>query len=699
MASFLFRVRRFPFLAALAALLFVPAARAQDYPPQQAALPPAYDDRVWSDDEIPAHLSIVEGEVTLEREGRIDAAAENIVLLAGDRLRTARGRAEVLYADGSALDLDHNSSVDLLSDTLVRLLDGRMRLSIARSEDALDYRVDTVAGSAFIRQAGDYRLTLTTARTSTPELDLVVLRGSAELANDYGRTIVRAGTHALVSPRNAPSLPFVANSASWDDFDRWVEDQRDARLGAQSTRYLPTELRYYGGAFDRYGSWDYEPSYGYVWYPAVDSSWRPYGYGRWSFVGLFGWTWVGYDRWSWPTHHYGRWGYRNRWYWIPDRRWSPAWVWWAHTPSYVSWCPLGFDNRPVISITNIHVTNVEPWRAWTVVPTRSFAANVAVSRFAVPRPALTSAQWSQFTVQRTAPIRPANVPSAAVQPLRAPTAARSLATPRPGTRAPGANTLGSRSEASSQPPAATSRRAIGSPPSIAERPDVGAQSPRALSRVPSRSPEIRTESPTPAAPARGARSRDLSAPAPRPTSPGMPSRDPSAIPDRPTPPPVRVIRPRTPEPQTPPPAIERPSSRAPGSSWMRSRPSDPAPVSPPPAVDRPSSRAPGSPWMRSRPSDPAPSASPPPSRGGSMRERVVPDRSTPPSARPSGGGWVPDRSRSAPPAARPSPPGGGGPSTAPAPSRSRGREGGPATSSSSPPPSSSRAAPRRGGGV
>src|SRR6188508_2690131 len=56
----------------------------------------------WSG-EIPAHISVVDGPVTLEREGRAEAAEANIILLAGDRLRTARSRAEVLFADGSSL--------------------------------------------------------------------------------------------------------------------------------------------------------------------------------------------------------------------------------------------------------------------------------------------------------------------------------------------------------------------------------------------------------------------------------------------------------------------------------------------------------------------------------------------------------------------------------------------------------------------
>jgi hypothetical protein len=124
--------------------------------------------------------------------------------------------------------------------------------------------------------------------------------------------------------------------------------------GAESTAHLPPELNVYGGAFDQYGAWQYDAPYGYVWYPTVAADWRPYYYGYWSSVPTYGPTWIGVDAWSWPTHHYGRWGYaRNRWFWIPGRTWGAAWVSWASAPGYVSWCPLGFDGRPVFAFYGI----------------------------------------------------------------------------------------------------------------------------------------------------------------------------------------------------------------------------------------------------------------------------------------------------------------------------------------------------------
>src|SRR5689334_17633334 len=119
-------VRRFLLLTGFfGSALFVAPLGAQY--PQTPAPSDAYDTtREWGDD-IPAHLSFVEGSVTLEREGRLEPAEANLALLAGDRIRTRGGRVEILFSDGSAFYLDENTELDLLSDSLTRLLTGQLR--------------------------------------------------------------------------------------------------------------------------------------------------------------------------------------------------------------------------------------------------------------------------------------------------------------------------------------------------------------------------------------------------------------------------------------------------------------------------------------------------------------------------------------------------------------------------------------------
>jgi hypothetical protein len=290
---------------------------------------------------------------------------------------------------------------------------------------------------------------------------LLVARGQAELSANGGRTLVRAGYEAFGSAVTTPSLPYAVTVSRWDTFDRWWEDRRAARSVRASAQYLPSEIAYYSGTLDRDGDWQYEPAHGYVWYPRVVDDWHPYSAGRWSYVGSYGWTWIGADRWAWPTHHYGRWGYSGRrYYWIPGRQWAPAWVSWASSPGYVGWVPLGYDNRPLISL---HIGYTSGWRGWTHVPARSFSARIVVAqrgRYLPPR-------GLQFDDRYRGPDRPQTITRQSVG-LRGPAGAArgSVAVPRVQTRR--ADPVGTpappmRSDAGpvrSAPSAGASRRAV-----------------------------------------------------------------------------------------------------------------------------------------------------------------------------------------------------------------------------------------------
>ena len=326
-----------------------------------------------SDAQAPAHISYVDGAVLLERDGTTDDSPGSMPLLAGDRVRTRSGRVEILFADGSTLHLDNNSAIDLQSDELVRLVEGRVRLSIPGPSREVSYRIDAPNGWAHITEPGDYRVGLMQSAGGS-ELELAVIRGRAELANEGGQTPLRAGERAFVRAGVAPSEAYVANSAALDAFDRWSEARRDQRMTA-SAEYLPEEVRPYASSFEQYGYWRDEPAYGRVWYPRVAVDWRPYYRGRWVSLRPYGWTWVAYDPWGWPTHHYGRWGVSavGSWFWIPGRTWGAAWVSWGYAPGYVSWCPLGWNNRPVfqINVINGH-SGWDRWRGWTVIPQHRF---------------------------------------------------------------------------------------------------------------------------------------------------------------------------------------------------------------------------------------------------------------------------------------------------------------------------------------
>ncbi len=335
------------------------------------------------DADPPAHIAQLDGSATLDRDGESAAAAVGVPFVEGDRLRTGLGRAEVLFADGSALAVDQDSIVELQSDNLLRVSRGRVVLTVARSPagDKLRFGIDTPVAAIDTDGSGEYRIAVLTGAMGL-QAELAVVRGYAALQNDHGTMELRAGERSVAWESSAPSRPQAFNSARLDAFYQWASAQRDDRLSSRSRDYLPADLRPYSNDLDRHGDWRYDTSYGYVWYPNVATDWRPYYDGYWSAVPAYGWTWVGGVSWSWPTHHYGRWGVSGaRWFWIPDRQWSPAWVAWNAAADFVSWCPIGFDNRPIFAFS---IGTKRTWDAWTVLPRDRFAVGRdVVGRFAV----------------------------------------------------------------------------------------------------------------------------------------------------------------------------------------------------------------------------------------------------------------------------------------------------------------------------
>lgn len=354
----------------------------------------------------PPHLSVLDGRAMLTRGADREEAVTNTPLALGDRLATEYGRAEVLMGDGSALHLDESTTVDLNGDTVVRLMSGRLIL-LAQPAAAGRLQVDTAAASVRPVAAGEYHVSIVDD-SGVPTTRVAVVRGEVDVETDQGRVPVGPGQQTYVREGEAPARPMPFNSARADEFIRWSEQLVDGRRGSTSAQYLPADLRVYGSTFDQHGTWNYAAPHGYVWYPRVARTWRPYHHGRWRHGVGFGWTFVGFDPWGWPTHHFGRWGIGTggAWFWIPSTGWGAAWVQWAVAPGFVGWCPLGWNNRPIVGWGFPHRPTpfgVDHWRAWSVVPLNTFRVGAPIHRQPFdPRP-FSGPRAPSFVLQPTPP--------------------------------------------------------------------------------------------------------------------------------------------------------------------------------------------------------------------------------------------------------------------------------------------------------
>ena len=480
---------------------------------QADAYPVDLPDELWDRwQDIPAFVSYADGYVELDRAGRPSRDVENVPLAVGDRLRTTRGRAEILFDDGSTIALDEHSTLTFRAPGDADLTAGRVRL-LWRSRD-VDFTVATPAGFAITRATGDYRITLASSRRGDLEVELAVARGSAELANDLGRTLVREGTRALTTLAYAPSVPY-AYQAPRDEFERWTDGLEADRYGVESTRYLPDDLRYYGGVFDRYGSWQRHPNHGYVWYPRVNVGWRPYNSGRWSFVIGFGYSWVGGARWSWPTHHYGRWDcVGTQWFWIPSTPVRHRYVGFA-APRRSYTAAVTYYSRPTNANGSFRGTNTvnQPGRAVPRSGADRFpaAALPPTNRPQTSRPAASPIDGGRNTTRRL-PDAPTAMPRSSTRTAapsmpqgtsrQAPSATVRRSAPPTRTTAP--ERSGSTARPSEPARATPTRRSP--PPASTRAPQRSAPAPRGDRPTPSRAAPTRsTPPPSSAAPPSGSR--------------------------------------------------------------------------------------------------------------------------------------------------------------------------------------------------
>src|SRR5262245_15727646 len=127
--------------------VYSPAVRAQD----GADIPPP-------------HLARVDGAATLDREDVSEPATNGMPLVPGDRVRTESGRVELLFPDGSVLDVDEYSTIELEGPTLLRMTGGRVILFAAGASNpasAVQFQIDTPVASAQTDGLGEYHVSMT----------------------------------------------------------------------------------------------------------------------------------------------------------------------------------------------------------------------------------------------------------------------------------------------------------------------------------------------------------------------------------------------------------------------------------------------------------------------------------------------------------------------------------------------------------
>jgi hypothetical protein len=295
------------------------------------------------------------GSVTVDSRfnGRVNAR-RNMPISAGDEIIVSdSGRAEIGLADGNLLFVGGGTRARFSSlyaqqgedddFSAIDLRDGSVVLAAIGADEGAIPRIDTESATVYLSAGSRVRVNADPRRGTV----VVVRAGSAEVRTRVDSYTVEAGSYLIVDGDDDPEL--ARGVFSRDRFDLWASDRLEELYSdttrSASVRYTDDDYASEVVALDDYGDWEYSSTYStQVWTPRVSVGWSPYSHGSWYYTPI-GLSWWSYDPWGWYPHHYGTWyfdvGFRH-WSWVPSYVYSPAWVYWAYTPRYVGWCPVGY---------------------------------------------------------------------------------------------------------------------------------------------------------------------------------------------------------------------------------------------------------------------------------------------------------------------------------------------------------------------
>ncbi len=335
-------------LAALLTAAVAANAQQAQLPPQQAApsqLSRMSDGHTVSVDQLNpdatpvARLSQTSGVIRMDRNLGLgfETALPNLAIVAGDKLRTLNGLAEVQLRDGSTLRLTPNSQLDFqqMADgtqpAILRLDHGMAYVERMKSpSDALQVNFGTHTAEP---QSGSH-LDL---RVGDPGTRLVVFDGDVQLTPEAltvgkKKTVLfdTVTTSTAATPEQIASLisnpaPIVKDGAEKSSFDEW---DREAMSYDKRYNQNPGQSPYVYGLADLnyYGQFVNDPECGgRFWQPfLISSAWDPYANGFWAWYPTMGYSWVSVYPWGWLPYHSGAWNYcgARGWGWTPNGRWS-----------------------------------------------------------------------------------------------------------------------------------------------------------------------------------------------------------------------------------------------------------------------------------------------------------------------------------------------------------------------------------------
>jgi uncharacterized protein DUF6600/FecR-like protein len=280
-------------------------------------------------------LSLVQGDVRFARDVKGDAltesranwevAAMNLPIRQGYVVATDNGRAEVEFENGAMAFLAENTVLefyDLSSE------DGGFTTRLILRQGSAEFYVNPGSGDYFSVTGGDFSVqaeSKTTFRMNNYDdgTSVNVLHGRLTAIANRKNTLLEKD-QSLSLKAGEPDSMVVERVPPNDEFDQWVSGRIDSVSTASNAAMQYSNS--YGAASGfgdlyTYGAWFPLAGYGYGWRPyGVGFGWCPFDFGSWYYDPFFGWSFLGSQPWGWAPYHYGGWLFQPGIGWV----WSPA---------------------------------------------------------------------------------------------------------------------------------------------------------------------------------------------------------------------------------------------------------------------------------------------------------------------------------------------------------------------------------------
>ena len=280
-------------------------------------------------------LSLVQGDVRFTRDvkgdplaaghGDWEAAVLNLPIRQGYVVATDNGRAEVEFENGAMAFLAENSVLefyDLSSE------DGGFTTRLILRQGSAEFYVNPGQGDYFSVTGGDFSVqaeSKTTFRMNNFDdgSSVNVVHGHLTALANGKNTALSKDQSLSLKAGDASSL-LVERSPANDEFDQWVSGRIDSvSTATNAAMQYSNSYNYTSGYGDlyTYGAWLPIAGYGNCWRPyGVGLGWSPFDYGSWYYDPFFGWSFIGGQPWGWLPYHYGGWLFRPGVGWV----WSPS---------------------------------------------------------------------------------------------------------------------------------------------------------------------------------------------------------------------------------------------------------------------------------------------------------------------------------------------------------------------------------------